>query len=197
MMYGGGGASAVEPRGRIVVAMTGASGAEYGVSLLRHYPGEKYLILTKDALEVLRLETTTTAEELHALATETFANDDWTAPPASGSARFDAVVIIPCSMNTLAKVAWGLSDNLITRAASVALKERRKLILVPRETPLSQVHLENMLKATQMGALVLPAMPGFYHRPKAVEDLVDFIVARVLDHLGVEHHLGKRWGQEP
>ncbi|MCJ2532108.1 MAG: UbiX family flavin prenyltransferase, partial [Candidatus Thermoplasmatota archaeon] len=115
------------------------------------------------------------------------------APFASGSAPPDAVVIVPCSMNTLSKIALGLSDNLITRAAAVTLKEGRKLVLVPRETPLSAVHLEHMLTIARLGGTVLPAMPGFYHNPETMDDLVDFVVARILDHLGVEHDLMRPW----
>jgi 4-hydroxy-3-polyprenylbenzoate decarboxylase len=125
-----------------------------------------------------------------------FGREDWFAPVASGSNPPEAMVICPCTMGTLAAVAAGLSDNLIERAADVALKEGRKLILVPRETPFSSLHLENMLRLSRAGAVILPANPGFYHEPKRVEDLVDFIVARILDHLGVKHDLMQRWGEE-
>lgn len=183
--------------GRIVIGVTGASGLQYAVTLLEHYPGETHLVVSKDALQVLRHELDIDPAQLKCMATAAFENEDWTAPAASGSAKFDAVVVVPCSMNTMAKVAMGVSDNLITRAATVALKEKRKLILVPRETPLSEVHLENMLKVARLGATILPAMPGFYNRPQRVQDLVDFVVARILDHLGVDHNLGKRWGEGP
>jgi 4-hydroxy-3-polyprenylbenzoate decarboxylase len=116
------------------------------------------------------------------------------ATPASGSAPSAGMVVCPCSMGTLASIAAGTSRNLVERAADVALKERRTLLLVPRETPLSAVHLRNMLRLTRAGAVVLPAAPGFYHRPETIEDLVDFLVARILDHLGVEHALVRRWG---
>lgn len=122
--------------------------------------------------------------------------EEWFAPVASGSNPADAMVVCPCTMGTLAAIACGLSDSLIERAADVMLKERRPLLLVPRETPLSAVHLENMLRLAQAGAVILPANPGFYHHPKSVSDLVDFVVARVLDHLGVEHTLMPRWGEE-
>jgi 4-hydroxy-3-polyprenylbenzoate decarboxylase len=124
-----------------------------------------------------------------------FGREDWYAPVASGSNPADAMVICPCSMGTLAAVAAGLADNLIERAADVALKEKRKLILVPRETPFSVLHLENMLRLARAGAVILPANPAFYHHPQCVEDLVDFVVARVMDHLGVPHQLLKRWGE--
>jgi 4-hydroxy-3-polyprenylbenzoate decarboxylase len=180
---------------RFVVAITGASGAPYAARLLPHLPGETYLIISEDARKVIRAETDLRPEELEAKATAAFRNDDFSAPPASGSARFGGMVIVPCSMTTMAKIAVGIGDNLITRAAAVCLKERRTLILVPRETPLGEAHLENMLKLSRMGAVILPAMPGFYHRPRSVEDLVDFVVARILDHLGVDHSVGPRWGQ--
>jgi 4-hydroxy-3-polyprenylbenzoate decarboxylase len=125
-----------------------------------------------------------------------FGREDWFAPVASGSNPPDAMVICPCTVGTLAAVAAGLSDNLIERAADVTLKEGRKLILVPRETPFSALHLENMLRLSRAGAVILPANPGFYHKPKRVEDLVDFVVARILDHLGVKHDLMARWGEE-
>jgi 4-hydroxy-3-polyprenylbenzoate decarboxylase len=115
------------------------------------------------------------------------------ATPASGSAPSRGMVVCPCSMGTLASIAAGVSRNLVERAADVALKERRPLILVPRETPLSLVHLENMTRLTRAGATILPAAPGFYHQPRTIEDLIDFVVARILDHLGVEHRLGRRW----
>jgi 4-hydroxy-3-polyprenylbenzoate decarboxylase len=121
---------------------------------------------------------------------------DWHAPYASGSAKVDAYVICPCSMGTLGTIASGAMSNLIHRAASVALKEGRKLVLVPRETPLSEIHLDNMLRVRRAGAVVLFAAPGFYHSPATVDDLVDFVVARALDHVGVEHALSRRWGQE-
>jgi 4-hydroxy-3-polyprenylbenzoate decarboxylase len=126
-----------------------------------------------------------------------FDDADRGAAPASGSAKSAGMVICPCSMGTLASIAAGVSRSLVERAADVALKERRPLVLVPRETPLSAIHLENMLRVTRAGAVVMPAAPGFYHRPKTIDELVDFIVARVLDHLHVENTLAPRWGTEP
>ncbi len=126
-----------------------------------------------------------------------FGRDNWNAPPASGSNPPDAYVICPCTMGTLAEVAAGAAKDLITRAADVVLKEGRPLILVPRETPLSSLHLENMLKLSRAGAVILPPNPGFYHHPHSIHDLVDFVVARILDRLGVAHELMPRWGEEP
>jgi len=125
-----------------------------------------------------------------------FGREDWNAPVASGSNPADAMVVCPCSMGTLAAIASGMSDNLIERAADVMLKEQKKLILVPREAPFSTLHLENMLKLSRMNAVILPANPGFYHRPQSVEDIIDFIVARILDQLGIEHALMARWGED-
>ena len=127
----------------------------------------------------------------------TFDDADRGAAPASGSARNRGMVICPCSMGTISAISQGTSRSLLERAADVALKERRTLIVVPRETPYSAIHLENMLRLTRAGAVVLPASPGFYHRPQSVSELVDFVVARVLDHLGVEHAIGRRWGDAP
>jgi len=126
-----------------------------------------------------------------------FDDGDRGAAPASGSARNRGMVICPCSMGTISAISQGTSRSLVERAADVALKERRTLVLVPRETPYSAIHLENMLRLTRAGAVVLPASPGFYHRPTRIDELVDFVVARVLDHLGVEHTIGRRWGDTP
>lgn len=178
---------------RVVVGVTGASGAPYAYALLRNLRAEVELILSRDAEDVIRAETDHEPEDFAALADRTYANDDLSAPPASGSHPFDAMVIVPCSGTTVAKIAAGISDNLITRAAAVALKERRTLILVPRETPLSPILLENLTKLAHAGATILPAMPGFYLRPRTVRDLVDFIVARILEQLGQTHRLVPRW----
>ena len=191
----------------IVFAITGASGAPYAVQLLSQLirAGRRVqLIVSSHGLRLLRTE-----EDIDSIAAlrdrvgtagwdeyvRVFEDADRGAAPASGSARSAGMVVCPCSMGTLSAIAAGSSRSLVERAADVALKERRPLVLVPRETPLSAIHLENMLRVTQAGAVVLPAAPGFYHRPARVEDLVDFIVARVLDHLGVEHDLVPRWGE--
>ena len=193
----------------VVVAITGASGAPYAVRLLAALAAagrDVWLIVSSHGWRLLDTESGVASlaalrERVGAAAWDAhvtvFDDDDRGARPASGSARHAGMVICPCSMGTVASIAAGTSRSLVERAADVALKERRPLVLVPRETPLSVVHLENMLRVTRAGAVVLPAAPGFYHRPTTIAELVDFVVARVLDHLGVEHAVGRRWGEEP
>ena len=190
----------------LVMAITGASGAPYAVRLLESLIAANrsvQLIVSAHGLRLLRTESDIAS--MDALrervgetgwdrCVQTFDDADRGAPPASGSALSAGMVICPCSMGTVAAIAMGTSRSLVERAADVALKERRKLILVPRETPLSAIHLENMLRVTRAGALVMPAAPGFYHRPSKIDDLVNFVVARVLDHLDVPHSLSARWG---
>lgn len=197
----------------ITLALTGASGAQYGLRLLQCLLAadcKVYMLLSSAAEVVIRTETDLelpeTIDEQQAFFTQLYgadedqlqllAKDDWFAPVASGSSSPSSMVICPASGGTLSAIAHGASNNLIERAADVALKERRQLILVPRETPYSQIHLENMLKLTQMGAIILPASPGFYMQPQTINELVDFIVARILDHLGIEQDLMHRWGEE-
>jgi 4-hydroxy-3-polyprenylbenzoate decarboxylase len=182
---------------RFVVGVTGASGIVYAHRLIEVLGDRADVILTKEAEEVLRLETDMPRDAFTKTARVVYRGDDFAAPIASGSAPFEALVVVPCSGTTLAKVASGIADNLVTRAAAVALKERRTLVLVPRETPLSAIALEAMLKLARLGVVILPAMPGFYGRPETVGDLVDFVVARILDHLRVPHSLGPRWGGPP
>jgi 4-hydroxy-3-polyprenylbenzoate decarboxylase len=182
---------------RILVGVSGASGAAYARRLIEILGERADVILSKDAGAVVKVETGLTVKEFTAGARHVYRGDDLAAPPASGSHRFDALVIVPCSGTTVAKVASGIADNLLTRAAAVALKEQRRLILVPRETPLSAIALENLLKLARLGAVILPASPGFYGKPREVDDLVDFVVARILDHLGVDHELGPRWDGPP
>jgi len=181
---------------RLIVAITGASGVIYGkrlLEVLREKRIETHLIVSKAAEKVVEHELETTKKDLERLAHHVYSVDDFNAPLMSGSFQTDGMIIIPCTMKTLAGIAHGYSDNLILRAADVTLKERRKLIVVPRETPLSVVHLRNMLSVAELGVAVIPAMPAYYHKPKEIDDLVDFVVGKVLDCLGVEHRLFKRW----
>lgn len=182
---------------QILVAVTGASGCVYARRLIELLGTRADVILSKDAEAVVKFETGLGPKEFTAGAGMVYRGDDLAAAPASGSHRFAALVVVPCSGTTVAKIATGIADNLVTRAAAVALKERRPLILVPRETPLSAVALENLLKLARLGAVILPPNPGFYGRPREIDDLVDFVVGRILDHLGVEHELGPRWTGPP
>jgi 4-hydroxy-3-polyprenylbenzoate decarboxylase len=195
----------------ITLAFTGASGLPYGLRLLECLLAARrrvYLLYSPAAQVVAKQELELTLPAQPAAAAEfftqryaaqpgqllVFGREDWLAPVASGSNPADAMAICPCSMGTLGAIASGLADNLIERAADVMLKERRPLVLVPRETPLSAVHLENMLKLARAGAIIMPPAPGFYGRPATIDDLVDFIVARILDLLGVPNTMGPRWG---
>ena len=197
----------------ITLALSGASGMAYGLRLLECLltaDCQVYLLVSQAAHIVAKQELGVAlparpldlekqlTESLHAREGQlrVFGREDWNAPVASGSNPADAMVVCPCSMGTLAAIAHGISDNLIERAADVMLKEQRKLILVPREAPFSTLHLENMLKLSKMNAVILPANPGFYHRPQSVEDIIDFVVARILDQLGIQHALMARWGDD-
>jgi 4-hydroxy-3-polyprenylbenzoate decarboxylase len=201
------------PLKTVTLALSGASGMAYGLRLLECLLAADlhvYLLVSQAAHLVAKQELGVALparagdleKQLSAgLAARdgqlrVFGREDWNAPVASGSNPADAMVVCPCSMGTLAAIANGLSDNLIERAADVMLKEQRKLILVPREAPFSTLHLENMLTLSKMNAVILPANPGFYHRPQSVEAIVDFIVARILDQLGIQHQLMARWGDE-
>lgn len=180
----------------IIVAITGASGVIYGVRLLevlKEMQIETTLLVTKPAKIILEYEMGITEEELEKLAGRNYDPKDLTSDINSGSCRFESLVIIPCTMKTMAAIANGYANNAVTRAADVALKEKRNLILVPRETPLRPVHLENMLKVAKEGGTILPAMPGFYHQPENIDDLVDFMVGKILDSLKIDNHLFKRW----
>ena len=181
---------------KLIVAVTGASGIAYAVSFLKAIKQqdiESHLIITEAAQKVANHEIGD-IKQLTSLATHVYDPDDMSAGIASGSYRVDGMVIVPSSMKTIAALANGFADNLVTRAADVQLKERRPLIIVPRETPLHAVHLENMAKLSHLGAVILPAMPGFYHNPKSIDDLVDFISGKILDQLGVNNKLYNRWG---
>jgi 4-hydroxy-3-polyprenylbenzoate decarboxylase len=197
----------------IALAMTGASGVAYGLRLLEcllHAGESVQLMVSQPAQVVMAMETDLkmpgAPREMERFFRDlygagegqlrVFGKDQWTAPVASGSSAPRAMVVCPCTSGTLAAIANGHSDNLLERAADVALKEQRRLILVPREMPFSAIHLEHMLKLARLGVVIMPASPGFYHRPSNVSDLVDFVVARILDHLGVEHQLLLRWGSE-
>jgi len=196
----------------ITLAITGASGVQYGIRLLQSLlqDGHKvYLLVTKAAHVVIAMETELSwpsntsmlqdqlckrygvnEEQLHVCG-----EMEWVSPIASGASSVDAMVVCPCSMGTLSSIAVGASANLLERAADVMLKERKKLILVPRETPFSDIHLENMLKLSKMGTVILPANPGFYNKPQTVDEVIDFLVARILDHLGIEQTLQPKWGE--
>lgn len=197
----------------IALAMTGASGAQYGLRLLQCLIEKKkkvYLMISQPGQVVIGMETDLAlpgrpAEIQQFLSDryqaepgqlQVFGKDQWTAPVASGSSVPDAMVVCPCTTGTLSSIACGSSNNLIERAADVVMKERRKLILVPRETPFSDIHLENMLKLSRMDVIILPPNPGFYHHPETIDDLVDFVVARILDQLDIKHDLLPPWGAE-
>jgi len=188
----------VTPR-RLIVAITGATGAIYGVRLLeklREAGVETHLIVSPWGRRTLLHETTYTVDQVHRLAAVTYAPNDQGASISSGSFLTMGMAVVPCSMRTLASIAHGLGDNLIHRAADVVLKERRKLLLAPREAPLSDIHLENMLKLSRMGVVICPPMPGFYQRPDTIDDLVTHSVTRMLDQFGVHAEGTGRWGQE-
>lgn len=199
-------------RRRVTLAFTGASGAAYGLRLLQCLlaaDAEVFVIVSKAARVVIGTETDlrlpagsgATEQALRDYAGVSSGRlvvcglEQWTAPVASGSGAPAAMVVCPCSTGTLSAIATGASNNLIERAADVAIKEGRQLVLVPREAPLSAIHLENMLKLARLGVTIMPAAPGFYHRPETVAELVDFMVARVLDHLQIPHTLMPRWGE--
>jgi 4-hydroxy-3-polyprenylbenzoate decarboxylase len=197
----------------VCLAWTGASGMPYGLRLLECLLAARCRVqlLYSTAAQIvarqeMQLELPTRASDTQAMLVERFrpadgqlsvyGREEWFAPVASGSNPPDAMVVCPCTMGTLAAIAQGMADKLIERAADVVLKEGRRLILVPRETPFSAIHLENMLRLTRAGAVILPPNPGFYHQPQEVSDLVDFVVARILDQLAVPHSLMSRWGED-
>jgi len=197
---------------RLIVAITGASGAAYGLRLIERLGQadiEQHILISDAARVVLRQEMDITLpDDAQAVAgflsehlavpaanLKSYALHDWFSPAASGSSGIDAMAIAPCSMGTLARIATGASDNLIERAADVMLKERGRLVLMPRETPLSSIHLEHMLKLSNLGVHIVPAMPGFYHRPSSMDELIDFMVDRMLAHLAVDVAGMKRWGE--
>ncbi len=175
---------------RVVVAITGASGAIIGIRLLQALQDEEiYLIISENAEKIIQFETGYSLDEVKSMAKKVYLNENMEADIASGTTKFESLVIAPCSTSTLSKIACGIADNLITRVASVALKEGRKIIVVPRETPLSPIVLENMLKLSKLGVRIIPPVPAFYLRPKKIEDVVDYIVGKILDSLGIRHNL--------
>ncbi|GAB6179826.1 UbiX family flavin prenyltransferase [Desulfotomaculum defluvii] len=183
---------------RIVVGITGATGAIYGIQmleLLRTLGVETHLIISNWGRRTIELETKQSIEKIATLATCIYEEHDQAAAVSSGSFIHQGMVIVPCSMKTLSSVANGYADNLISRAADVTIKESRRLILVTRETPLSPIHLENMLKLARLGVTIMPPSPAFYHKPQTIEDIVQHTTARILDHLGIEHNLIHRWGE--
>lgn len=182
---------------RIILGVTGASGMPYAFRLAEALGAaagvELHLIVSSAAHQVMTVETGQGFEAIAHYATMTYDDGDLAAPPASGSWQHHGMVVCPCSMRSLAAIGQGMAGSLLHRAADVALKEGRPLLLVPRETPLSRVHLRNMLLASEAGAVIMPAMPAFYHRPQTIMDIVDHLVARILDRLGIEHTLSTRW----
>jgi 4-hydroxy-3-polyprenylbenzoate decarboxylase len=183
---------------KLIIGITGTTGVIYGVKMVEylhdnHDDIETFLVISDVAKKILTVETSTTSDALSKKASHSFDPEDIAAPIASGSFLTDGMIIIPCSMKTLAAVATGYSDNLIARAADVVLKERRKLVVVPRETPLSTIHLKNMLTVSRAGAIVLPPVPAFYYEPKTIDEVINYTIGKVLDVLGIEHQLFERW----
>jgi 4-hydroxy-3-polyprenylbenzoate decarboxylase len=179
------------------VAITGASGVIYGIRMLevlKKLKVETHLIMSEWGAKNVKIETDKTADYVRSLATKCYEDGNMAAPMSSGSFKTDGMTVVPCSMKTLASIANAFDDSLVSRAAGVCIKEQRKLVLVPRETPLSKIHLDNMSKLAGAGAVILPAMPGFYHRPKTMDDLIDHVVGKVLDQFNIDHGLFKRWG---
>ncbi|HVB12283.1 MAG TPA: UbiX family flavin prenyltransferase [Nitrososphaerales archaeon] len=185
---------------KIVVGISGASGVIYGVRLLevlKQLGVESHLVISPAAKMTIVAETKYSVESVEKLASKVYKFSDISAAISSGSFTVDGMVIVPCSMHTLGAIASGVSDNLLTRAADVAMKEQRHLIIVPRETPLSLIHIENMARLAQAGAIIVPAMPAFYFKPKNLDDIVDHLVGKILDLLKIEHTLFKRWQGMP
>lgn len=181
---------------KIVIGFSGASGIIYGIRLLEILHSiniQTYLIISEWAKKNIEIETDKSLEYVKSLSSVNYDNFKLDASVSSGSFLHDGMVIVPCSMKSLSSIANGYDDTLISRAASVTLKESRKLIIVPRETPLSRIHLENMIKLQEAGAIILPAMPGFYHKPSTIDEIIDHLVGKILDQLKIEHDMFKRW----
>jgi 4-hydroxy-3-polyprenylbenzoate decarboxylase len=181
---------------KIIVGITGTSGVIYGIRLIENLVKldvETHLIISDTAKKIIEYETNYDIEKIKQMAHRSYDNRDLFAPPASGSFRHNGMIVVPCSLKTLSAIANGYADTLISRAAICTLKEDIKLILVPRETPLDRASIKNMLKAKENGATILPATPAFYHRPENIDEIIDFIVGKILDQLGIKHNLFKRW----
>ena len=185
---------------RVIVAICGATGVIYGIKLLKALQNNKFyeihLLISPWAERIIKSETNFSVKQVKNYASYYYEINDFNAPIASGSFKTDGMVIVPCSMKTLSAIAHGYADNLITRSADVIIKEKRKLILVPRETPLSTIHLENMVKLARLGIVILPPIPAFYYKPKSLNEIIDHLASKILDNLGIENHLYKRWGEE-
>jgi flavin prenyltransferase len=182
---------------RLVVGISGASGVIYGLrtlEILHSLKIETHVVLSQWGEKNIEIETDKTIEYVRSLATALYGNDSLAAPISSGSFLHSGMVIVPCSMKTLASIANGYDETLISRAAGVTLKESRLLVVVPRETPLSRIHLQNMLKLAEAGAVILPAMPGFYHKPTSLQDMVDHLVGKIIDQFNIRNNLSRRWG---
>jgi flavin prenyltransferase len=183
---------------RLVVGITGSSGVIYGIKLLEvllKIKIETHLIISQWGERNVQIETDKSVEFVKSLATRIYNNDDMAAPISSGSFKTDGMAIVPCSMKTLSSIANGYDDSLVSRAAGVCIKESRRLVIVPRETPLSKIHLQNMIRLADIGVIVLPAMPGFYQKPKSMDDLITHIAGKILDQFGIEHNIYRRWGE--
>ena len=182
---------------KLIIAITGATGVIYGIRLLEILKNkniETNLIITNWAEKIIKTETEYSLKQVNALALHCYKESDLNSSIASGSYKIDSMIVVPCSMKTLSAIANGYSENLVGRAADVVIKERRKLILVPREIPLSPIHIENMLKLAKLGVIILPPIPAFYNRPASIKDIVDHVVSRILDNLGIDNELFERWG---
>ncbi len=182
---------------RLVVGISGASGVIYGLrtlEILHSMKIETHVVLSQWGEKNIEIETDKTIEYVRSLATALYRNDNLAAPISSGSFLHSGMIIVPCSMKTLASIANGYDETLISRAAGVTLKESRLLVVVPRETPLSRIHLQNMLKLAEAGAVILPAMPGFYHKPTSLQDMVDHLVGKIIDQFNIRNNLSRRWG---
>jgi len=183
----------------IIIGISGASGSAYGIRILEILSKTDiitHLVMTKAARQIIEIETDYSVDYVHGLATYVHDENDFTTAIASGSHRTHGMIVAPCSMKTLGEIAGGMSDNLLGRAADVCLKEKRRLVLMARETPLNQIHLENMLRLDRAGAVILPACPGFYSKPQKIDDIINSIAGRGLDLLGVENDVYKRWDED-